>query len=143
MTYEEVKNLLKSVRSKKSRLLAMQAYIAEERQLMLGVTSPQFDGVSVVHSQENGPEDRITKFIDRLNKWKDRYDRLFEEMCEEEDKLAGLMQRLSPVEYEVILNRYLKGLSIKKTARLMNYEEVTIKVISKKAITNMCKKKVE
>ena len=41
MTYEEIKNLLKSVRSKKSRLLAMQSYIEEERQLMLGVSATQ------------------------------------------------------------------------------------------------------
>ena len=137
MTYEEVKNLLKSVRSKKSRLLAMQAYIAEERRLMLGVTSPQFDGVSVVHSQENGPEKRITKFIDRLNKWKERYGGLFEEMCEEEDRLTEMMQKLSPVEYEVILNRYLKGLTVRKTASLMNYQEDSIKKICRKAIQKM------
>lgn len=140
MTYEEVKNLLKSVRSKKSRLLAMQAYIAEERQLMLGVAAPQFDGVSVVHSQENGPEERITKFIDRLNKWNERYDKLFGEMCEEEDKLADMMQRLSPVEYEVILNRYLKGQSIRKTANLMNYQEDSIRQICYRAVKKMALK---
>lgn len=137
MTYKEVKNLLKSVLSKKSRLLSLKDYIAEERQLVLGVSSPQFDNVSVSHSQENGPEERIVKYIDRYNKWKERYDKLFEELCAEEDKLCVMMEKLSPVEYEVILNRYLKGLSIRKTANLMNYEENTVKSTCQRAIRKM------
>lgn len=139
MTYEEIKDLLKSVRSKKSRLLAMQEYIAEERQLMLGVNSPQFDGVAVMHSQENGPEERVIKFIDRLNKWKERYDKLFEEMCAEEDLLCELMQKLSPDEYEVILNRYLQGFSRRKTADLMGFTEDGIKSIQRRAFKKMSK----
>lgn len=139
MTYEEVKNLLKSVRSKKSRLLAMQEYIAEERRIMLGVTSPQFDGVSVKHSQENGPEERVIKFIDRLNKWKERYDKLFEEMCAEEDNLAEMMSKLSPEEHEVILNRYLRGISRRKTADLMGFTEDGIKSIQRRALKKMSK----
>ena len=137
MTYEEIKDLLKSVRSKKSRLLAMQEYIAEERRLMLGVSSPQLDGVAVMHSQENGPEERVIKFIDRLNKWKERYDKLFEEMCAEEDKLCELMQKLSPVEYEVIMNLYLRTLPRRNVAEIMNYSEDGIKTIRKRAIRKM------
>lgn len=139
MTYDEIKNLLKSVRSKKSRLLAMQAYIEEERQLIFGVSSPQYDSVLVVHSQANGTEERMAKYIDRYNDWKARYDKLFDEMCAEEDLLCEKMQTLSPKEYEVILNRYMKGLSARKTGELMHYEEQTVKNICREAIKKMAK----
>lgn len=137
MTYDEIKNLLKNVRSKKSRLLAMQAYIEEERQLIMGVTSPQLGGLGVKHSQENGTEQRMMKYLERYSKWKDRYDELFEEMCTEEDKLCEMMQKLSPKEYEVILNRYLKGLTVRKTANIMHYEEDTIRQICYRAVKKM------
>ena len=139
MTYEEVKNLLKSVRSKKSRLLSMQAYIAEVRQIMLGVTSPQLDGVAVAHSQNNCPEERIIRYMDRYNKWKELYDKLFDEMCAEEDKLCEMMRTLSPTEYDIILNRYLMGFSVRKTANLMSYEEQTVKNMCRTAIKKMAK----
>lgn len=137
MTYDEIKCLLKSVRSKKSRLLALQSYINEERQLMLGVTSPQFDGVVITHSKSNVTEERMAKYIDRYNKWKELYDQLFDEMCTEEDKLAEMMKILSPKEYEVILNRYLKGLTVRKTASIMHYEEDTIRQICYRAVKKM------
>ena len=137
MTYEEVRELLKSVRSKKSRLLAMQEYIAEARQLMLGVTTPQFGSVVVMHSQENGTEKRMMKYLERYSNLKDRYDKLFEEMCAEEDQLCAMMQNLSPEEHEVILNRYLRGLSVRKTAKIMNYSEDWVYVTQRSAIKKM------
>lgn len=137
MTYNEVQNLLKNVRSKKSRLKALQSYIAEERALIEGVGAVNSDNLGVVSSVQNGTEERYIKHMDRLTRLQARFDELFDEMCAEEDKLAELMQRLSPTEYEVILNRYLRGLSRYRTARIMNYSDEGIKTIQERAITKM------
>lgn len=137
MTYDEVSDLLRSVRSMKSQLVAMQAYIDEVRHSMLGVTAQQFDDVAVVHSPTNSTEERVFKYLERYKKWEERYDKLFEEMCFEEDKLCEMMKCLSPTEYEVILNLYLRGLPRLKVADIMNYTEDGIKSVRKRAIRKM------
>ena len=140
MTYEEVKNLLRSVRGKKSRLSALQSYIIEERALMQSVSAMQYQtDVGVVSSTQNNVETRYAKHLDRIKKWQTIYDKLFDEMCEEEDRLAEMMKRLTPEEYEVILNRYLKGVSRRKTADLMGFTEDGLKTITRRALKKMSK----
>lgn len=140
MTVDEVKELLKNLRSKKRRLMALQEYIASERSLLLTVSNLDNSSTPVKTSQVNGVEKRYVSHIDRIRKWEMIYDDLFTEMCKDEDKLASAMQNLSPTEYEVILNRYLLGLSRKKAADLMNYTEDGIKSATYRAIKKMTKK---
>lgn len=139
MTYNEVLNLCKSVRSKKSRLKAIQLYVAEERALIENVGAVNSDSLGVVSSAQNGTEERYTMHMDRLIQLQSRFDALFDEMCAEEDNLAELMKCLSPTEYEVILNRYLRGLSRLRTAQIMGYSEDGLKDIQKRAIKKMSK----
>lgn len=140
MTYDEVKGLLISVRSKKSRLVRLQSYIYEERALLTNPGGQNFTTPAVTGSQENGIEKLYTAHLDTIRKWEGIYDNLFVEMCAEEDKLAEAMKSLSPVEYEVILNRYLLGVSRRKTADLMGYSEDGIKTVTRRALKKMTKK---
>ena len=140
MTGEEIKNLLRTVRSKKSRLKALRAYIDEERALIEGVGAVEYDSRGVVSSVQNETEKRYVRHLSRLNQLEERFDILFDEMCAEEDRLCELMQGLSPTEYEVILNLYLRGLPRRKTARIMGYTEDGIKDIRKRFIKKMSKK---
>lgn len=139
MTYDEIKNLLEDVRKKKAQLVVIEAYMEEERDKMKGLSSLKYDNVSVVHSQMNGTEERMVKCLDRYKKWEERHDKLFEEMCAEEDLLCIMMQILSPTEYEILLNLYMKGLSIKKTAKLMHFEYDSIRQACYRAIKKMVK----
>lgn len=139
MTSEEIKELLKNVRSKKSRLKALQSYIDEQRALIENVGAVNSDSLGVVSSAQNGTEERYAKHMDRLVQLQSRFDTLFDEMCEEEDKLNELMQRLPPTEYEVILNRYLRGMSRIRTAQIMGYSEDGLKDVQKRAIKKMSK----
>ncbi len=139
MTYEEVKNLLRNVRSKKSMLSALQSHIAEERALIENIGAVRYDSLRVKSSPINGTEERYTKYMDKLRELQDRFDKLAGDMCEEEDKLAKLMERLSPIEYEVILNRYLRGLSRYETAKLMDYSDDGIKSAQRRALRKMSK----
>lgn len=137
MTREEVKELLKSVRAKKSRLLALQEYINEYRALMSGKGGGGNTSERVSVSTGNSVEERYVKCIDRITHLQNIYDNLFDEMCREEDQLAELMQHLSPTEYEVILNRYLRGIPRKKCAEIMNYSEEGICRIQQRAFKKM------
>ena len=139
MTYEEVKNLLKNIRGKKSRLKALKSYIDEERALIEGIGAVSYDKVAVKTSQNNSTEERYIKYLDRLKDLQNRFDVLMDDMCQEEDIINDLMKRLSPTEYEVILNRYLRGLSVNKTARIMNYSVDGIYDIQERSIKKMCK----
>lgn len=139
MTYEEVKSLLKNIRGKKSRLKALKSYIDEEMTLIEGVSAVSYDRVAVKTSQVNSTEGRYVKYLDRLKDLQSRFDALMDDMCREEDIINDLMERLSPTEYKVILNRFLRGLSVNKTARIMNYSVDGIYDIQERAIKKMSK----
>lgn len=139
MTEIEVKQLLKSVRSKKSRLLSLQRYINEERSLMGGVSAVDYGKERVQGSGGNGVEERYIKHADRIAKAQKLYDKLFDEMCAEEDELGRRMERLTPTEYEVILNRYMRGISVRRTADIMGYEPTSIYPIQRRAFCKMAK----
>lgn len=140
MTEDEVKKLLKSVRAKQSRLLAMQRYINEQLALMGGVRAVDYSAAPVQGSGDNQTEARYIKHSDHLQKIQSIYDKLFDEMCAEEDDLAERMQALSPTEYEVILNRYMRGISVRKTADLMSYSEDGIYRVQQRAFKKMSSK---
>lgn len=137
MNKNEVKELLRSVRRKKSLLATLRQYINEEIAIMSGVGAVVYDKTPVVASHGNSSEERVAKHIDRLASLTARYDELFDRMCEEEDELCDRMKALSPEEYEVVLNRYMRGISIEKTAKDMSYSVDGIKTIQKRVYKKM------
>ncbi len=139
MTYKEVQSLLQNLKGKKARLKAMQSYINKEREQLEGVSAVKYDKLVVKASQCNGTEARYIKCIDRLNDLVNRYDELTEDLHNDENSIFNLMQKLSPTEYEVILNRFLRGLTCTKTARIMGYSIDGIKDAQTRAIRKMSK----
>lgn len=137
MTINEVKKILVSVRRKKARLIALQEYIQEELALMSGVGAVDYSKLTVQGSPGNGVEERYVKQSDRLGRIQAHFDTLFTEMCEEEDDLRRRMESLSPIEYEVILNRYMRGFSVKRTADVVGYSEANVYKIQEKAVKKM------
>lgn len=139
MTYKEVHSLLKNFDGKKSRLKSMLSFITERRTLIEGVGAVNYDNVSVVSSPGNSTEERYIKELDRLKDLQQRYDLLYDDLCQDEERIFNLMRRLSPTEYEVILNRFLRGLSCTNTARVMSYSIDGIKDAQTRAIKKMSK----
>ncbi len=140
MKYKEIQELLQKVRSKKSRLKALQSHISEEYALLTGIAGKTSENINVIATLDNKVEERYTRHIDRLNALQTLFEQLFEETCQEEDLLGELMKKLTPTEYEVILNRYMLGISRRRTANLMKYTEDGIKTIQKRALKKMSKK---
>lgn len=139
MTYKEIQKILHNLLSKKSRLKSLQAYIVEAQELISGLTAVQYDKAIVVSSPGNSTEERYVKYLDRLKNLQERFDVLFDEMCAEEDLIGELMQNLAPEENEVILNRFMRGLSIKKTAHIMGYTIDGLNDVQSRAIEKMSK----
>lgn len=137
MTPDDIKKLLKSVRAKKSRLIALQEYISEELALMSGVGAVDYSKIPVQGSGGNGTEERYAKHADRLARIQSVYDELFDEMCAEEDELVRRMEALDPTEYEVVLNRYMRGISVRKTADIMGYSEDGIYRVQQRAFKKL------
>ena len=140
MTYKEVQNLFKNLQGKKQRLETLLVYINGRRSLMDGVGAVNYDKVSVDNFHGNSTEARYIKEMDRLKDLQKHYDLLYDDFCKDEERAFNLMRKLSPTEYEVILHRFLEGLSRYKTARLMNYSDEGIKTIQERAIIKMSRK---
>lgn len=139
MTYKEVQNILQNIRGKKHRVDSLGALIRKEREQLEGVSAVKYDKLTVKSSQDNGTESRYVKSMDRINDLERHYDDLIHDVHNDEKMIFQLMEKLSPTEYEVILNRFLRGLSRVKTARLMNYSEDNVKHLQRQALKKMCK----
>lgn len=137
MTYKEVQSLLKNLRGKKARLESLQSYINERRALLDGVGTVNYDKLVVKSTPGNSTEERYVKEMDRLNDLQQRYNLLYDDFCKDEERVFDLMEQLPPTEYEVILNRYLRGLSRYKTAIIMGYSLDGLKDIQTRAIRKM------
>lgn len=139
MTYKEVQNLFKNLQGKKSRLQTLLLYINERRTLMDGVGAVNYDKVSVDSSPGNSTEERYIKEMDRLKDLQKHYELLYDDFCKDEELAFNLMRKLSPTEYEVILHRFLEGVSCQKTANLMHYSIDGLKDVQSRAIKKMSK----
>ena len=137
MTYGELKSLLQSLYGKKQRLAHLRQYIDEELAEIIGISGSQFDGPRVESSAQNGTEERYIKHFDRIREYEKTYDELFAELNKDEKIIMRLMETLTPVEYDVILNRYFRGLPRREVAEMMHYEEEWIKRLQSSAIKKM------
>ncbi len=139
MTYKEIMSKLKNFQSKKSRLKSLRAYIDDEKATMPDAGAVAYDKVVVDSSPRNSIETRYAVYFDRINALEERYAALMRDMSEDEEMLNTLMLKLTPTEYEVILNRFMRGLSRAKTARIMKYSPDGLKDIQQRAIKKMSK----
>lgn len=139
MTYLEVQNVLQNIRGKKRRVKAVGDYIRRAREELDGVSAVNYDKLVVKSAQDNGTEARYIKALDRLNDLEKHYDDLNEDIHNDENLIFRLMERLSPTEYEVILHRFLEGLTVNRTARVMHYQPDGIKDAQTRAIKKMSK----
>lgn len=140
MTVEKVKRRLKSVRDLKVRLLALQRRIDELEKDISGVGAVDYSKVKVKSSPGNSTENRYIRLADRLKDLQNQYNTLFDELNAVEDDLGERMKQLNPTEYQVIYERYLKGIrpfSIRKAADKFGYTEDAIKAIQRRSFKKM------
>ena len=142
MTVEAVKRKLKSVRSLKVRLLALQQRMDELSKEIDGISAVDYSKERVKSSNGNSVEDRYIRRVDRLRSLQDEYNAIFCEFCAVEDELGERMKRLNPTEYEVINLRYIKDLHpmpIMRLADKLGYTYESIQKIQQRAFKKMIK----
>lgn len=140
MTVESVKIKLKSVRNLKVRLMALQQRINELAAEIDGVSAVDYSKQKIKGSNGNYVEDLYIKRADRLKALQDEYNLLFDDLCALEDELGERMKRLNPTEYQVIYERYMKGirlLSLNGAVSKFGYSLDGIKTIQKRAFKKM------
>lgn len=140
MTPEQIKRKLKSVRSLKLHMFALQQKIMELEEDIAGISAVDYGKIKVKESSRNCVEDRYLKRADRLKKLQDDYDCIFKELCELEDELGERMKRLNPSEYEVIRMRFLNGLkpvSIRTVSNVLGYTYESVQKIQQRAFKKM------
>lgn len=142
MTVEKVKRKLKSVRSLKVRLFALQRDIDELAAEMSGVGAVDYGKLKVKSPQDNPTERRYIKHADRLKQIQEEYDTLFDELCAVEDELGERMKRLNPTEYKIIYERFIHGIypvSVKSMAHKLGtgYSVDMVKKAQQRAFRKM------
>lgn len=144
MTVDSVKRKLKKVRNLKVRLMALEQRINELAEEIDGISAVDYSKVKVRASNGNSVEDRYIKRADRLKDLQDQYNAIFDELCALEDELGERMKRLNPTEYQVLFERYMKGirlLSLSGAAKKFGYSVDGIKTIQKRAFKKMADEK--
>lgn len=140
MTVETVKSKLKSVRNMKVRLMALQHCKNELAEGMDGICAVDYSKERVKLCGGNSVEERYIRRMDRLIDLQHEYDAMFDELCAVENELSERMTRLNPTEYQVIYERYMKGVRIvtlNSIARKFGYSIDGIKTMQKRAFKKM------
>ena len=136
MTFEETKQLLRMLARKRKRVDAIQERIntyQSDYGAIQSILSGEIVGGGEFHSKVEILAERVLIEQEKLVKALDEYFKI-------EDTIAEAINDLSPEENEVIVEFYMQGYSDRKIARLMNYDERTIKRRKRQAIIKISKK---
>ncbi len=138
MTYDEAKNLLKSLTDKRKLYRVKERMLAEAINESPTISAVRYDGIHV-DGGENTPVQQ--RYIERVERLENERDKAFTEMCDIEDYISRNLSLLSPIEQTIIIERYMNGKSWKKLEREYCYSQQNLYVIHQKAIKNFSKTK--
>lgn len=137
MTYDEAKELLKSISSKKRLLRAMQRRLDEELAQATSLKGFAYDVPKVKGGEGTPAQERYAVHIEKLQK---DFDRVFSEMCAAEDMLSDGLSALSPVEQSIVVDRYMNGKSWRQIEREYGYTHDGAMSMHRRAVKKIMKK---
>ena len=136
MTYEEAKELLKSLEHKKKLCRAKQRQISEE-QAQIGIAAIDYSRERV---QGGGDGNSLQqRYAERMEKLAMDYDRLLDETFAIEDLLSSHLSDLSSIEQSIMVDRYMNGKSWKQIERDYGYSIDGVYKINNRAIKKISK----
>ncbi len=136
MTFEETRELLKTLARKRKRVDAIQERIntyQSDYGAIQSIMAGEIVGGGEFHS-------KVELLAERVLVEQEKYVKALEDYFATEDRLAEAIGDLSPEENEVIVEFYMQGYSERKIARIMNYSESTVKRRRVQAIRKISKK---
>ena len=131
MTEQEILIELKLLKAHRKKILELKEQIAAEA---ANIASPSWTTPKVKGGTFISPQERYLERTERLNK---ELDHVFAEYEDLHYKMLNLMERLPPVEWTVILDRFFREMSMKRTAEVMEFTVNWVKDIQKFAIKLM------
>ncbi len=133
MKEQEIHNSLKLLNTKRKKILELKERIAEAAIYISGSSwsSPKVTGGTYITPQE--------KYLERTERLKNQFAKALDEYGDLECKMFSLMDALSPCGWQVILNRFFLGMSVKKAANVMGYSVYYIAECQADAIKVMSK----
>ncbi len=131
MTVQEIHNSLKLLKSKRKEIIELKEQIAEAATY---IHSSSWSSPKVTGGMPISPQERYLERVERLQK---QYDRVFDEYSDLHYQMLELMNPLDAFDWTVILNRFFRGMSMKRTAEDMEYSVEYIKKCQAEAIKQM------
>ena len=111
MTYGDLKKKLEELRGKKRRLKQLEMQIAEEQASIDGIQAVNYESASVQGGTKNPIQQRYIEHMERLRA--DR-NKVLDEVFALEDFLAAHMKELDEMEQNMLTDRYMNGMSLRK-----------------------------
>ncbi len=131
MTEQEIHNSLKLLKSQRKEILELKEQIAEAATY---INSSSWSSPKVTGGTFITPQERYLERTERLNK---QFDKALDEYGELANIILDIMKPLPPTEWTVILNRFFRGMSMKRTAEVMEFTVNWVKDIQADAIKQM------
>lgn len=133
---EALKAKLEKIRSLKKLLKSLERQIADEKQ-SISLCGQDYTQTPVLGGIKTPIQERYVIRLDELNR---RYESVMNEVFELEDELSSSLDRLTPLEQSMLIDRYINGWSWRRIMSEYGYEEREPFRICNRAINKISKK---
>lgn len=130
---EALKAKLEKIRSLKKLLKSLERQIADEKQ-SISLCGQDYTQTPVLGGIKTPIQERYVIRLDELNR---RYESVMNEVFELEDELSSSLDRLTPLEQSMLIDRYINGWGWDKIARQYGYVKQHVFRIQNKALNNL------
>lgn len=137
MTYEEAKELLKSLEHKKKLCRAKQRQISEEK-AQISIAAVDYSRERVQGGSERNSAQQ--RYAERMEKLSADFDKLLDETFAIEDMLVSRLGELTPIEQSIMVDRYMNGKSWRQIEADYHYGANNSFKIHQRAIKKIVKK---
>lgn len=134
---EALKAKLEKIRSLKKLLKSLERQIADEKQ-SISLCGQDYTQTPIMGGIKTPIQERYVIRLDELNR---RYESVMNEVFELEDELSSSLDRLTPLEQSMLIDRYINGWSWRRIMDNYGYEEAQSYRLHNKALNNFAKLK--
>jgi len=137
MTYQEAKELLEQIKSKRRLCIRIKDEINTLRESYDIIKSPLSNLTGGTHPCGISSVERL---VMRVEEKRERFERTLQETMDLEDKLSEIINTLTPTEQNIIIGYYMQDKTHYELANQCNYCDKQIWRIKNKAIEKIARK---
>ena len=134
MTEQEILRTLELLKAKRVKIIELQERIKAEAAIKDGLTgiaysSPKLSGGTFITPQE--------RYCERIEHLQGVYNRIYSEYEKMANPILDRMKRLQPTQWQVLINRFFRGMSVKRTAEVMCFSAYNVSIEQKEAVKKL------